>query len=288
MLVLFTDTDTDITPSLAREYGYEIISMPYTLDGQEIYPYESFEEFDYKTYYDKLRKGTLPKTAANSPETYVRRFEPAFAAGNDILYVHFSAAMSGTFNAMSIAVKELQEKYPDRTFSHIDTRAISIGALAPVIEIAKLHRAGKSLEEILAWAEEEISRYATYFYADDLKFFAKSGRVSNLSAFFGGMLGFHPIIYMNDEGKMLTLSKERGRNATLRKLLSYVEELAVDITQHTVYIAHCDAEPIAKRFAEMLEEKFGKLDIRYAIVNPTIGAHCGPDCMGVTFYAKHR
>ena len=41
---------------------------------------------------------------------------------------------------------------------------------------------GKSIEEITKWAEEEVDKYATYFYADDLKFFGKSGRVSALTA----------------------------------------------------------------------------------------------------------
>ena len=46
MFVLFTDTDTDMTPSICKEYGYNLISMPYTIDDKEIYPYVDFDEFD--------------------------------------------------------------------------------------------------------------------------------------------------------------------------------------------------------------------------------------------------
>ena len=60
MITLFTDTDTDITLKEAQHYGYKIISMPYTIDNQEIYPYEDFEEFDIKTFYDEQRNGTMP------------------------------------------------------------------------------------------------------------------------------------------------------------------------------------------------------------------------------------
>ena len=52
MLILFTDTDTDMTPSLAKEYGYHLISMPYIIDDKVIYPYEDFEEFNYKEFYE--------------------------------------------------------------------------------------------------------------------------------------------------------------------------------------------------------------------------------------------
>ena len=53
MYQLFTDTDTDITPKVAAEYGYKLISMPYVIDGKEIYPYVDFEEFDSKAYYKR-------------------------------------------------------------------------------------------------------------------------------------------------------------------------------------------------------------------------------------------
>ena len=109
MLILFTDTDTDMTPSLAKEYGYHLISMPYIIDDKVIYPYEDFEEFNYKEFYEMLRKGTIPKTCAVSPTKYIEYFEPFFRNGDDILYVHFSTKLSGTFNAMNIAIEELKE-----------------------------------------------------------------------------------------------------------------------------------------------------------------------------------
>ena len=128
MYTLYTDTDTDITPEVAARYGYKLISMPYTIDGQEIRPYVDFKEFDYKTFYNKLRAGTIPTTSALSPVEYINYFEPEFAAGNDILYVHFSAAMSATFNSLRLAMEELSEKYPERKLTLIDTKGITLGS----------------------------------------------------------------------------------------------------------------------------------------------------------------
>ena len=76
MIILFTDTDTDMTPSIAKELGYNLISMPYSINEKEIYPYVDFDEFDYKSFYNLLISGVLPKTSAISPVTYINYFEP--------------------------------------------------------------------------------------------------------------------------------------------------------------------------------------------------------------------
>lgn len=289
MLVLFTDTDTDITPAVAAQYGYRVISMPYSIDCQTVYPFEDFDEFDSKTYYNTLRSGIIPKTGAISPDRYKQYFEPVFANGDDILYVHFSSAMSKTFDNMTIAVRDLQEQYPDRHFYTIDTLGISILSLTIVKEIGDMYHAGKTVEEILQWAKDEVQHFAVYFFADDLKFFRHSGRVSGLTASMGGLLGVRPIIYINEEGQMINIGRERGRGRAVQRLLAYVDELGDRISEHRILIAHADAPDIAEELETALRAKCGPdQQIETIIVNPTIGAHCGPNCVGVCFHAKHR
>lgn len=289
MYQLFTDTDTDILPREAAEYGYKLISMPYIIDGKETYPYVDFEEFDYHTFYETLRGGTIPTTCALSPVQYKEYFEPSFMEGKDVLYVHFSAAMSGTFNAMNIAVKELLEKYPERKFHTVDTKGITLGSLNIVKEIGDMAKAGATPEEIIKWAETEVDKFAVYFYSDDLKFFAKSGRVSGIAAFMGNLIGLRPILSMNSDGKMGSVAKAKGKKATLKKIFEYVDELQEDIKEHRVIVGHSDALPLAEQMIAILKEKYGEdLNCEIAVVNPTAGSHCGPDTVGISFHAKHR
>ncbi len=289
MYILFTDTDTDLTPIEAKYYGYEMISMPYIIDGKEIKPYVDFEKFEYQEFYNMLREGVLPKTCAINSEEYKKYFQPFLEKGNDILYVHFSKAMSGTFNAMNIAIEELKEQYPDRTIYTIDTKGITICSYNIVREIGDLYLQGKSIEEIIKWSETEVDKFATYFYADNLDFFKLSGRVGNFSAIMGTLFGVHPILTMNSEGKMMSVNKCKGKNKTLNKLVDYVCELGEDIENHRVIIGHTDALDIAHTLAELLERRVGKkLPIEYVVVNPTAGSHCGPDTIGICFHAKHR
>ena len=289
MYSLFVDTDSDITPELAKQYGAHLIIMPYTLLGKEVRPYEDFEVFNGKEFYDILRKGNLPSTSALPPQAYIDYFEPEFKKGNDILYCHFSAAMSGTFNSMRLALEELKEKYPERNLYTVDTKSITAGSYGITIEVMEQYKAGKSIDDIQRWAEEEVEKFPIYFYADNLKFFAKSGRVSGFKAFMGGLVGIKPIIHVSSEGKMVSIDKGRGRQAALKKILDYVINLQDDIEDHRVVIGHTDALPLAQEMAEMLQKEFGnKLRIEFVEVNPTIGGHCGPDCIGVCFHGIHR
>ena len=289
MVRLFTDTDTDITPVQAEKYGYKLISMPYSANGKTVFPYEDFETFDAHAFYTMLRGGTLPTTSAISKEKYLEYFEPEFEAGNDIFYVHFSRAMTATFDAMDLAVKELKEKYPERKFYEVDTKGITIISLNLVLTIGDLFLSGKTPEEVLEWAKREVDHFAVYFFADDLKFFAKSGRVSGIAGTMGSILGIRPIIYMNGEGKMVSVGKETGRNNAIKKLLSYVDELGDDLYNYRVIVGHADAPQIAEKIIAALKEKYGeKLNVILADVNPTAGSHCGPDTVGVCFHAIHR
>ena len=289
MLILFTDTDTDITPVEAEEFGYKLISMPYSIDGKTVYPYEDFDTFDAHEFYEKLRTGVLPNTSAISREKYISYFEPYFRDGNDILYVHFSRAMSATFDAMDQAVEILKEKYPERKFYDIDTKGITIGSLNIVKEIGDMYKNGSSVEEILKWAETEVDKFAVYFFADDLKFFRHSGRVSGIAGTMGTLLGIRPVIYMTQEGRMESIGKEKGRTKAVERLMYFVKELGEDITSHRVIVAHADAPDIAKELADLLRQEYGeKLRLEITNVNPTAGSHCGPNTVGVSFNAKHR
>lgn len=289
MFTYFTDTDTDITPEEAKKIGFKLISMPYSINDKDIYPYEDFDTFNSHEFYDSLRKGTLPKTFAISPEKYKSYFEPEFKKGNDILYVSFSKAMSGTFNAMNIALEELKELYPERKFYQIDTKGITIMSNIIVKEIADMLNSGKTVEEIVEWSKTEVLHYATYFFADNLSFFRKSGRVTNLKGFMGDLFGVRPILNMNADGMMTNIDKTKGRMGAILKLVDYVKELGDDVANYRIIIGHSDNLELAQKLEAELKKAFGdNLKIEYVIVNPTAGSHCGPDGIGVAFHSTRR
>ena len=289
MLHIFVDSDCDITKAQAEEYGVSLISMPYFIGEKEVYPYVDFEEFEPHEYSNMLREGTIPTTAALSPANYKEIFEPAFAKGDTILYIHFSSAMSLTFDNMEKAINELKEKYPDVRFEHFDTMSMTTGAYVIVKEMLERYKKGASIDELIKWGEEERQHFACYFFADDLKFFRRSGRVSGFSAFMGGMIGIKPLININEKGIMGSFGKAIGQANALKTMVKFVEDLGEDIKNYTFVVGHTDAPLLVKKMCEMLKAKFGEdLNIEKVPCNPTAGAHSGPGGVSVAFHAKHR
>ncbi len=289
MYKIFTDTDTDIMPSEAKAYGYDLISMPYTVGDTEIFPYVDFETFDSKKFYDSLRAGTLPKTSALPPVKYVQYFEPYLAQGQDILYVHFSRAMSGTFEALNLALMELGKKYPNNKVYLLDTKGITICSNIIVKEVGEMYLAGKSIAEILEWGKTEVDKFATYFFVENLSFFKRSGRVKNFASVMGNLLGIKPILNMDSDGMMKAVSKVKGHKKAVEELVNTVDRLQDNLKDHRIVIGHTDCPETVNEVAEALKAKFGNdLKIEIVPVNPTAGSHCGPDGVGVAFHAIHR
>ena len=195
MSVFFTDTDCEMSYKDAEELGIQIIKMPYILKGEEQY-YDFGKETDIDAFYKDMRDGEVVSTAALNTNDYINYFEPVFAAGEDILYVHFSSNLSCTFNSMNEAVKMLLEKYPGRKFTSFDTRNICLGAGIQVIEACKLHNAGASDEEVVEFLKNFSEKVAIYFYVENLKYLRRGGRISAASAVMGTLLNIKPFCYL--------------------------------------------------------------------------------------------
>ena len=168
MSVFFTDTDCEMWFTDAEKLKMNVIGMPYTINGQE-YVYDYGKNTDFEAFYREMKNGKIATTSALNAQDYLNYFEPVFARGEDIFYVHFSSELSGTFDSMRNALNILKEKYPERKFTEFDTLNISVGAGIQAIEACKLHNSAASDEEVLEFLKTFRDKVAIYFYVDSLQ-----------------------------------------------------------------------------------------------------------------------
>ena len=280
----FCDTNGEILYTRFDELGVECIKMPYTVNGEEMF-YDLGRETDNKKFFDDMRGGAYVKTQALNEANYIDYFEPVLAGGEDIIYVHFSREMSGTFNSMDSAIVKLKEKYPERKITTVDTLNISLGAGMVMYYAAKLHNDGASDEEVVKFVENFRKRVKVYFTVGDLGYLKRGGRLSAFKAMMGTIFNLKPIITTSPEGKLVNILNAKGRKKALHTLVGYLESDGID-TSYPVALIDGDSDEDAKMTIELIKEKYPDVEIWAQLVGPVIGCHCGPDTIGMIFVKK--
>ena len=279
--VLMTDSDSDLPFHLKEEYDIPVVYMPYALNGKEYFD-DLGQTLDHKAYYDLMREGAAPVTSALNEETYLEYFDPILEKC-DLLFIAFSSKMSSTIQAVYAAREKLLKKYTERKFTVVDTLSISGPQTLLVLKAHALYRAGKPMEEVAAWVEENKLRSQGLFTVDDLKYLKRGGRISAAAATVGTMLDLKPIIAEATDGTLQSIDKVRGRKKAIAYLADKMAEFAPDPAESPIIILHADAPEDAERAKTLVLQKVPGAEVLIEHVGPVIGAHCGPGTVAICF-----
>ncbi len=284
--VFMTDSDSDLPYHLKQQYDIPVVYMPYALDGKEYFD-DLGQMLDHKSYYDKMRAGANPVTSALNEEAYLEYFEPILKE-KDLLFVAFSSKLSCTLQSVYSAREKLLERYPGRKFTVVDTLSISGPQTLLILKAHEMYRAGKPMNEVAAWLENNKLRAQAYFTVDDLKYLKRGGRISAVAATVGTMLDLKPIIFEAADGTLQAGDKIRGR----KRAIAYIVDKCVagepDPAESPIIVLNADAPEDAERAKAMLEQKIPGANVLVENVGPVIGAHAGPGTLAVCFLGKEN
>ena len=127
-----------------------------------------------------------------------------------------------------------------------------------------------------------------WFTVDDLNYLKMGGRLSAGAAFFGSMLSIKPVMHTSDEGKLVPVSKVRGRKVSLKALIDKIAELGIEPSEQVMFICHADCEVEARAVAEEMKARYGVKEVYINYIGPVIGSHTGPNTMGLFFVGTQR
>lgn len=285
---LFTDSSCDLPLHLAKEMQLTVLPLTLHMDGCDYKNYLDERDITYPDFYAALPKAQSVKTSAANTQAFIEAMEPVLDAGQDILYIGFSSALSGTCNAGFQAAAELREKYPDRKIYCVDSLCASMGEGLLVTLADQKRRTGASIEEVRDYVEDTKLHVCHWFTVDDLNHLKKGGRVSATAAFLGTMLGIKPIMHVDNAGRLIPVDKQRGRKASVRRLADEMQRLAINPAEQKVYISHGGCDEDAKTLANIIRERMGTTDITIGYVGPVIGAHSGLGTLALFFLGTER
>ncbi len=284
--ILMTDSCCDLPAAMAEELALRVLPLSVMQEGKEYHNFLDHRELPPGEFYQKLREGKLGTTSAANAEAFKTAMEEVLQEGKDILCISFSSALSTTYQSAVIAAKELSETHPDSKIIVIDSLCASLGQGLLIYLAGKEKAKGKSIDEVADFVRETIPHLCHWFTVDDLHHLKRGGRVSAAAALFGTMLQMKPVLHVDDEGRLIPVSKVRGRKASIKALLDKMEELAVDT--ETVFISHGDCAEEVEEMAAAIRERFAPKELVINFVGPVIGNHSGPGTIALFFLGKHR
>lgn len=285
--IIITDSCSDLPLEYVKKRDLPILSFTFNYMGEDRKD-DLGQTLSYTDFYNGIREGHMSTTSQVNSHTYVDFFRPYVELGKPIIYMCFSSALSGSYNNAVMARQMLLEEYPEASISIIDTLSASMGQGLLVHLALELRDQGFGYKEIIEWIENNKRRLAHWFTVDDLEHLRRGGRLSGAAAFIGSILSIKPILHVDSEGRLVPVSKVKGRKKSLKSLLEKMQETAVNPEQQTIFISHGDAPEDANYLADMLRDQLGVKNILINHIGPVIGSHSGPGTVALFFFATQR
>ncbi len=285
--ILFTDSCCDLPISFVRDNNIQVMSIRVNINGEDI-PDDLGKSIAHKDFYALIRNGKLPTTSQVNVDTFEKNFRKYVSEGYSIIYIGFSSALSGCVNSARLAKEIIDEEIEGADITIVDTKSASMGLGLLVYYAANMLRDGKSKEDIINWLEENKLKVNHWFTVDDLNHLKRGGRVSSTVAIVGTMLSIKPIMHVDNEGRLIPVSKVKGRKKSIKALFDKLKEKIVDSENQTVFISHGDCIEEAESLKELILSEIKVKEIIINNIGPAVGTHSGPGTLALFFIGNSR
>lgn len=276
---LVTDSTADIPKEVCLTLGIEVVPLKVHFGSDT---YRDGVSLQAEQFYALLaQSSTLPTTSQPSPidflETYKRINEESDV---QIISIHISAELSGTFQSAVLAKSLLNEKMDITT---IDSRTASYALGGIVVAAAEAAKQGSSKEKILALIQKLIEQSQLYFLVDTLEYMQKGGRIGKAAALLGSLLKIKPILSVED-GIAVSVDKVRGKKAAVNRIIELFKLKEMAGFEVKIMIAHANSLEDAENLGALMKSNFQITSLSYTTLGPVIGTHVGPGTIAVFMF----
>ena len=274
MVRIVVDSSANMRPRIRERVEIVPLTVHFGKDS-----YEDGVSLSPTAFYRKLAVcKELPTTSQAAPYAFSEVFEPLVEAGDQVVAIVVSAALSGTCQSAAIAASD----YPGRVFV-VDSRSISIGVGILAEYALELADRGLTAEEIVAELETAREKIRLFAVVDTLEFLQRGGRVSKTVAIAGGMLSVKPLITI-ENGSIRMAGKARGNKQANALMDDKVKALGVDWDKPCLLGYTGTNDDLLTKYRSQSGIWTG--DVYGSIVSGVVGTHVGPGAVAVAFFSK--
>lgn len=280
-IVLVAETGSDITVEQAAEYGIHLVPMHVSMANQTLDD-GTFPAEDVCAYYEST--GKVPQTSASSPSDFTKVFDEIHAKWPEkkILHLAYSAVTTCSYQNAVLASEERDY------VTSVDTKQVSVGQAAVVLEVARMlkEHPEMGIAEAADAAKNIAQRVQMCFVPKNLDYLRAGGRVSNVVALTGNLLGLHPCIEILD-GKLMAKKKYRGAlDKLIPKLICEFTE-KYNLSKDKVYLIYSTGlEERSRSIAEETARSLGFKELSWMKTGCVITCHGGPGCFGIVGFSE--
>lgn len=281
-IILSADSTCDLSSDLLEKYNINTLPLYINLDDKEYKDMIDINpDFIYE-YYENNK--VLPKTAAPSIGDYLKHFGKWGSSEYDIIHISIGSGISASYQNATLAANELDN------VNIIDSKSLSTGSGALLIEAFEMINDGKSKDEIIKNIEALREKLDVSFVIDSLTYLREGGRLSTLQAFGANLLNIKPSIFVSSEknGQMEVGNKYRGNiNKVFPKFFKDKLYNRDDIDLRRIYLTHSGADESDIELAKNTILSLNNFE--EVIINKTsctISSHCGRNTFGLIFLKK--
>ena len=277
---LIADSTCYLPKEYVEKYKISLVSLNVVLNGV------SYRELDIenKWFYEEMSKSNeIPTSSQPSIEELYTVMEVLVKNGHDVVGIFLSSDMSGTYSSSHLVKEMILEKYPNANIRLIDSRSNCMQMGYAVLEAARAAALNKSLDEVVAVAEDTINNSKFIFTPDVLDYLKKGGRIGGASALVGSILQIKPILTVED-GKTTVLTKVRTKKKAVDKIVEIVLEQNNKQEIKELIVHHIDCEKEGLELAEKLRVALNLNEVKIQSIGPIIGLHVGPGSIGVAYH----
>lgn len=280
MVRIVTDSAADFSPAELEQKKIICIPLKVLFGGEE---YEENINLSKDQFYEKLLVSEgFPKTSQAAPAVLAGLFEDAKAAGDEIIYVTLSSALSGTWQS-AMFIKE--DMGYDKAFV-VDSRNATGGQRMLVEHAVRLRDQGKCAAEIVDEVEALRERIVLYACINTLEYLYRGGRISHLSYALGTLAQIKPIIHVDHMGRVDIPAKAMGMRKGMEHLCKQADAKNPD-PDFPLYVMYTNDRSVAETLAVRLAEHGQAVHPDNIIqVGAAIGSHVGPAACGLVYVGK--
>lgn len=279
MIRVLVDSAADFRMDELQEKKIDVVPLMITVDDQQTYR----DELDLtrgELYRMMIEEGKTIKTSQPSPQSFVEIFEQVKAAGDELICILLSSALSGTWQSACLA-KELVDY--DSIYI-IDSLSATHGIRIMAEHALKLIADGCSASEIAEKIDGLKSKIRITAAVDTLKYLYLGGRVSKTTAFVADAVNMKPAIVITPEGTVGVAGKYLGISRAVKDLAKKAKNANLD-PAFPLYLVYSYDEGNVKKLEKALMDAGVKVDGTYEL-GATIGVHIGPSAFGMIYVEK--